>query len=89
MSPGSAGVVARPGLFARLRAAARVTVVSAPAGSGKTMLLRSWVSAAGLGASTAWVPVRPGGERDPQSFWLSACWTPCGAPRPGRGWYGS
>jgi len=46
-------------------------MVSAPAGSGKTVLLRSWISAAGLGTSTAWVSVGRG-ERDPQSFWLSA-----------------
>jgi hypothetical protein len=35
--PGAGGVVARPGLFERLRASARVMVVSAPPGSGKTM----------------------------------------------------
>jgi LuxR family maltose regulon positive regulatory protein len=64
------GVVSRSGLFERLGAAARVTVVSAPPGSGKTMLLRSWIGAAGLGDNTAWVPVGPG-ERDPQRFWLS------------------
>jgi LuxR family maltose regulon positive regulatory protein len=48
-------------------AAARVTVVTAPAGSGKTMLLRSWIGDAG---SAAWVPVGRS-EGDPQSFWLS------------------
>jgi LuxR family transcriptional regulator, maltose regulon positive regulatory protein len=32
----------------RLRDATRVTVMSAPAGSGKTVLLRSWISEAGL-----------------------------------------
>ena len=47
-----------------------MTVVSAPAGSGKTVLLRSWISEAGLEGSAAWVPVGPG-ERDPQRFWLS------------------
>jgi LuxR family maltose regulon positive regulatory protein len=62
--------VSRPGLFERLAASARVTVVSAPPGSGKTVLLRSWIGAAGLGESTAWVLVGPG-ERDPQRFWLS------------------
>ena len=40
--------VARRGLLARLTEAARVTVLSAPAGSGKTVLLRSWVGEAGL-----------------------------------------
>ncbi|MET8788339.1 hypothetical protein [Streptomyces sp. NPDC004589] len=41
-------MVARPALFGRLGEAARVTVVSASAGSGKTVLLRSWLSEAGL-----------------------------------------
>jgi LuxR family maltose regulon positive regulatory protein len=47
-----------------------VTVVSAPPGSGKTVLLRSWISRAGAAGSAAWVTVRRG-ERDPQQFWLS------------------
>jgi hypothetical protein len=47
--PGTAGVVSRPGLWERLGAAGRVTVVSAPAGSGKTVLLRSWISGGGPG----------------------------------------
>ena len=47
-----------------------MTVVSAPAGSGKTVLLRSWISEAGLEGSAAWVPVGRE-ERDPQRFWLS------------------
>src|SRR5690349_8028414 len=68
--PGTGGVVSRPGLFERLGASARVTVVSAPPGSGKTVLLRSWIGEAGLGESAAWVSVGPG-ERDPQQFWLS------------------
>jgi LuxR family maltose regulon positive regulatory protein len=34
-----------------------VTVVSAPPGSGKTVLLRSWIGAAGLAGRAAWVPV--------------------------------
>ena len=45
-------------------------MVSAPAGSGKTVLLRSWISTAGLEQRAAWVPAG-GGERDPQRFWLS------------------
>src|SRR5579862_2306450 len=47
-----------------------VGVVSAPAGSGKTVLLRSWLGAAGLGSRAAWVPVEAQ-ERDSQRFWLS------------------
>jgi LuxR family maltose regulon positive regulatory protein len=68
--PGAGGVVSRPRLFERLAAAARVTVVSAPPGSGKTVLLRSWISEADVAGSAAWVPVGRG-ERDPQQFWLS------------------
>jgi LuxR family transcriptional regulator, maltose regulon positive regulatory protein len=62
--------VSRLGLFGRLGASARVTVVSAPPGSGKTVLLRSWIDQAGLEENVAWVLVGPG-ERDPQQFWLS------------------
>src|SRR6516162_11802617 len=68
--PGAAGVVSRPGLWDRLGASGRVTVVSAPAGSGKTVLLRSWIGQAGLAGRTAWVGVGRG-EGDPQQFWLS------------------
>src|SRR5580704_13364049 len=68
--PGAGGVVSRPGLFDQLAASARVTVLSAPPGSGKTVLLRSWIGEAGLEDNAAWVPVGPG-ERDPQRFWLS------------------
>jgi LuxR family transcriptional regulator, maltose regulon positive regulatory protein len=64
------GIVSRGKLFERLRGAGRVAVVSAPAGSGKTVLLRSWIGAAGLADSSAWVPVAAG-ERDGQRFWLS------------------
>src|SRR6266699_3259839 len=68
--PGTGGVVSRPGLFERLGASARVTMVSAPPGSGKTVLLRSWIGEAGLAERAAWVAVERG-ERDPQRFWLS------------------
>jgi hypothetical protein len=70
LGPGAGGVVSRPRLFERLAAPARVTVVSAPAGSGKTVLLRSWIAQAGLTGCAAWVPVGRGGG-DPQLFWLS------------------
>jgi LuxR family maltose regulon positive regulatory protein len=62
------GIVPRRQLFRRLEEAGRVTRVSAPAGSGKTCLLRSWTAVAGLADATAWVPVQ-GEERDPQRFW--------------------
>jgi len=62
--------VSRPRLLSRLGAQARVSVVSAPPGSGKTVLLRSWIGRAGVAGRAAWVPVGRG-ERDPQRFWLS------------------
>src|SRR5262249_51303270 len=68
--PGAGGVVSRPRLFRRLAAQARVSVVSAPPGSGKTVLLRSWIAQAGVAERAAWVPAGHG-ERDPQRFWLS------------------
>ena len=68
--PATGGVVARIGLFQRLGAAARVTVVSGSAGSGKTVLLRSWIAEAGLARSAAWVTAGRD-EQDPQRFWLS------------------
>lgn len=65
-------VTARVSLFERLSAAAPcgLTLVSAPAGSGKTMLLRSWIDHADLGDHTGWVAVEPD-ERDGQRFWRS------------------
>ena len=65
-------VVARTALFERLSAgfASGITLVSAPAGSGKTVLLGSWIEAAGLAEQTAWVSVERD-ERDGQRFWLS------------------
>jgi LuxR family transcriptional regulator, maltose regulon positive regulatory protein len=63
-------VVSRPLLFERLSRAARVTELSAPAGSGKTHLLRSWIGETGRADSTAWVSMDRE-ERDPQRFWLS------------------
>lgn len=75
-SPGSRGSPARPaglvprhGLLEQLGQAARVTVVSAPAGSGKTSLLRSWIAERAAADSAAWVTVRHE-HRDPQQFWV-------------------
>ena len=67
---GAGGVVSRPALWQRLGASGRVTVVSAPPGSGKTVLLRSWIREAALAQRTAWVPVGRD-ERDPQRWWLA------------------
>jgi LuxR family transcriptional regulator, maltose regulon positive regulatory protein len=63
-------VVSRCALFRRLAEAERVVQMSAPAGSGKTLLMRSWIAEAGLARHAAWVPV-DSGEQDPQRFWLS------------------
>ena len=66
---GAGGVVSRPRLSGRL-GTARVSVVSAPPGSGKTVLLRSWISQAGVAGRAAWVPAGRG-DRDAQRFWLA------------------
>ena len=67
VAPAVRGVISRHALFGRLGGAARVTEVSAPAGSGKTVLLRSWIGEAVLAGRAAWVSVQ-GEERDPQRF---------------------
>ena len=66
------GLVRRRALFERLSAAepGGVVVVHAPAGSGKTVLLRSWIEEEGLQSRVAWVSVEPD-EHDAQRFCLS------------------
>jgi LuxR family maltose regulon positive regulatory protein len=70
--PAKRGLVPRQALFERLSAAGPggVVLVCAPAGSGKSVLLRSWVDAEGLAERAAWVSVERD-ERDAQRFWLS------------------
>ena len=63
-------VVPRPVLLGRLGGPARVTVVSGMAGSGKSVLLRSWIGGADIAGHAAWVDAGRNG-RDPQNFWLS------------------
>jgi LuxR family maltose regulon positive regulatory protein len=63
-------MVSRRALIGRLDGAARVTQISAPAGSGKTFLLRSWIGESGLAGRAAWLSVQPE-ERDPQRFWIA------------------
>jgi LuxR family transcriptional regulator, maltose regulon positive regulatory protein len=63
------GVVSRPALFRRLTQAQRVVQVSAPPGSGKTVLLRSWIAESELGPRAAWVAAPGGGG--PQRLWIS------------------
>ena len=64
--------VRREALFEQLSAgpANCVVLVCAPAGNGKTVLVRSWLEAAELLEQTAWVAVEPR-EEDAQRFWLS------------------
>jgi len=64
------GIVSRRELFERLGEAGRVVQLSAPAGSGKRILLRSWIADAGLADRAAWVAVGPD-QGDPQRFWIS------------------
>jgi len=68
----AASVVARGELFGLLsgEASRGVTLISAPAGSGKTVLLTSWIEAAGIRDRVAWVSVERE-ERDAQHFWVS------------------
>jgi LuxR family transcriptional regulator, maltose regulon positive regulatory protein len=67
--PSAGGVVSRCALFGRLAEAERVVEISAPAGSGKTVLVRSWIAEAGLAARAAHV-LAARGERDPRRFWV-------------------
>ncbi|HEY6693389.1 MAG TPA: LuxR C-terminal-related transcriptional regulator [Solirubrobacteraceae bacterium] len=70
--PSVRGLVPRRLLFDRLSAdgPGEVVLVCAPAGSGKTVFLRSWAESAGLADRVAWVSVERD-ERDAQRFWLS------------------
>src|SRR5207247_7190636 len=75
---GRAAAAARPGLIDRRdliaaldRAARkRVTIISAPAGSGKTSLLHAWAERARQQRRIAVMSVRPG-QHDAQLFWLA------------------
>src|ERR1700728_4602306 len=73
-SPGAAepGLINRHDLMAALNRAAkkRVTIISAPAGTGKTSLLRAWAEQPGQDCRIAFVTVRPG-QHDMQLFWLT------------------
>jgi LuxR family maltose regulon positive regulatory protein len=71
-SPARGGLVRREALFERLSTTppGGVALVCAPAGSGKTILLRSWAEEEGLGERLAWVAVDRG-EQDGQRFLIS------------------
>jgi LuxR family transcriptional regulator, maltose regulon positive regulatory protein len=70
--PARRGIVRRQGLLELLSSAPSgcVVLVCAPAGSGKTELVLSWVEAKDLGERIAWVGVDRG-EQDAQHFWLA------------------
>jgi LuxR family maltose regulon positive regulatory protein len=70
--PAARGLVPRRPLFDRLSRVGpgEVVLLCAPAGSGKTALLRSWMESEGLADRVAWVSVERA-ERDAQRFWLS------------------
>lgn len=66
----SSGLLARARLFEALDTGLdrQVTLVSAPPGSGKTTLVRSWLAAHAGSAAAGWVDVRRD-ESDPSHFW--------------------
>jgi LuxR family transcriptional regulator, maltose regulon positive regulatory protein len=72
VAPAAPRLIDRGDLVAALdrAAASRVTVISAPAGSGKTSLLRAWAGRPGQPHRLALVQVRRG-QRDAQQFWLA------------------
>ncbi|MER7639375.1 LuxR C-terminal-related transcriptional regulator [Streptomyces sp. NPDC126522] len=69
---GRTGLIERRDLVAALDRAAekQVTLISAPAGSGKTSLLRMWADRPGQDRRIAFMSVRPG-QQDAQLFWLA------------------
>jgi LuxR family maltose regulon positive regulatory protein len=71
--PGQAAprLIQRGDLLAALEraSAAKVTLISAPAGSGKTSLLRAWAAGPGRAYRLAFVQVRRD-QQDTQQFWL-------------------
>jgi LuxR family transcriptional regulator, maltose regulon positive regulatory protein len=79
--PETSGLIDRPDLIAALDRAAekKVTVISAPAGSGKTSLLRLWSDRPGQDRRIAVMSVRPG-QHDAQLFWLTLLAAVRGAP---------
>ena len=84
MAPATLRLIDRGDLLAALdRAAAKkVTIISAPAGSGKTSLLRAWADRPGQPHRLAVVQVQRD-QQDAQDFWLAlldAVRHVCGAP---------
>jgi LuxR family transcriptional regulator, maltose regulon positive regulatory protein len=72
VAPAAPRLIDRGDLVAALdrAAASKVTVISAPAGSGKTTLVRAWAGRPGQPRRLALVQV-PRGQQDAQQFWLA------------------
>jgi LuxR family maltose regulon positive regulatory protein len=79
--PVTGTVVDRRALFDRLAGASRVTQITAQPGSGKTLLVRSWIGAVGNAERVGWVWVQRG-ERESERFWISVI-EALGATAPG------
>jgi LuxR family maltose regulon positive regulatory protein len=72
VAPATTGLIDREDLLAALdrAAASKVTIISAPAGSGKTCLLRAWADRPGRPHRLAVVQVNRD-EHDAQAFWVA------------------
>ena len=72
VAPATLRLIDRGDLVAALdrAAASKVTVISAPAGSGKTSLLRAWAGRPGQPRRLAVMQVQRG-QQDAQQFWLA------------------
>ena len=72
MAPATLQLINRGDLLAALDSAAtrKVTIISAPAGSGKTSLLRAWADRPGQPGRLAVVQVERD-QQDAQNFWLA------------------
>jgi LuxR family transcriptional regulator, maltose regulon positive regulatory protein len=85
--PGVA-VLARPRLAARIDAAVScpVTLITGPAGAGKTMAAAQWAAARPAGRRPAWVTL-DAGDADPARFWqyVSASLASAGVATPPEG----
>jgi LuxR family maltose regulon positive regulatory protein len=70
--PARSGLTDRHDLVAALDRVTekQVTIISAPAGSGKTSLLHAWADRPGQDRRIAFMSVRPG-QHDAQLFWLA------------------
>jgi hypothetical protein len=75
VAPATPGLIGRGDLLAALDRAvvSKVTIISAPAGSGKTSLVRAWADRPGQPRRLAMVQV----QRDQHDAWPRArCWVP-------------